>query len=69
MATTKERVTKHREKMIRAGMRPIQIWVPDTRKSAFAEECRRQSMMLANDDQELEILTFIEESADTGGWK
>jgi hypothetical protein len=67
--TTKERAARHREKMIRAGMRPIQIWAPDTRAPAFAEECRRQSMMLANDDQERDILTFIEDSADTEGWK
>jgi hypothetical protein len=69
VATARERVTKHREKMTRAGMRPIQIWVPDTRKSAFAEECHRQSMILANDGQEGEILTFIENAADTEGWK
>jgi hypothetical protein len=69
VTTAKERVTKYREKMIRAGMRPIQIWVPDTRKPAFAEECHRQSMMLVNDDKEREILTFIDGSADTDGWK
>jgi hypothetical protein len=69
MATAKERVARHREKMIRAGMRPIQIWVPDTREASFAEECHRQSMMLANDGQEREILTFIEDAADTDGWK
>jgi hypothetical protein len=69
MATAKERAARHREKMIRAGMRPIQIWVPDTRESSFAEECHRQSMMLANDSQEREILTFIEDAADTEAWK
>jgi hypothetical protein len=69
MATTQERVTKHREKMLRAGMRPIQIWVPDTRAPVFAEECRRQSMMLKDDGQEREILAFIEDAADTSGWE
>ena len=69
MAAAKERVAKHSEKMFRAGVRPIQVWVPDTRSSAFAEECRRQSMMLSGDGQEREILDFIEGAADTEGWK
>jgi hypothetical protein len=55
--------------MIETGMRPIQIWVPDTRKPTFAEECRKQSMMLAGDRQEREILAFIEDMTDTGDWK
>ena len=33
-----------------AGLRPIQIWVPDTRRSGFAEECRRQSAIVAAAD-------------------
>lgn len=68
-STVKERVAKHRGKMSRAGMRPIQIWVPDTRKPAFARECRRQSLLLVGDPQEREILTFIENTTDTEGWE
>ena len=68
-STVKERVAKHRGKMSRAGMRPIQIWVPDTRKPAFARECRRQSLSLVGDPKEREILTFIEETTDTEGWE
>jgi hypothetical protein len=33
-----------------AGLRPVQIWVPDTRKPNFAEECRRQSLLAAQSD-------------------
>jgi hypothetical protein len=55
--------------MAGAGMRPIQIWVPDTRKSTFADECHRQSMMLEDDDQEREILAFMESVTDTEGWE
>jgi hypothetical protein len=69
LATSRERVARHRKKMTEAGMRPIQIWVPDTRKSTFADECVRQSMMLAGDDQEREVLAFIEDVADTEGWE
>lgn len=42
-----ERVRKRREALRAAGLRPLQIWVPDTRKPGFAEECRRQSAVIA----------------------
>jgi hypothetical protein len=44
---TRQRVRKHREAMRAAGLRPVQIWVPDTRRPGFAEECRRQAMIVA----------------------
>jgi hypothetical protein len=50
------------------GMRPVQLWVPDTRSADFAAECRRQSALLDADPQEREILDWIEQVADTGGW-
>ncbi|WP_237266524.1 antitoxin MazE family protein [Thauera humireducens] len=49
-------------------MRPVQIWVPDTRKPGFAEECRRQSSLLKGDPQEQEVLDWLERVADTDGW-
>jgi hypothetical protein len=44
------RVQKHREALRRAGLRPVQIWVPDTRQAGFAAECRRQSRLAAEAD-------------------
>jgi hypothetical protein len=41
------RVRRRREKLRAAGLRPIQIWVPDTRAPGFAEECERQCRVLA----------------------
>jgi L-alanine-DL-glutamate epimerase-like enolase superfamily enzyme len=64
-----ERVHRHREKLRAAGLRPVQIWVPDTRRSGFAEECRRQSRLLRDDRQEAETLSWLEAVADTGGWE
>ena len=49
-------------------MRPVQLWVPDTRSADFAAECRRQSALLDADKQEREILDWIEQVADTDGW-
>lgn len=63
------RVQKHREALRAAGLRPIQIWVPDTRKSGFAEECRRQCLVVRNDPQETEMMDWLEAAADTAGWE
>lgn len=63
-----ERVKRHRDGLRAAGLRPVQIWVPDTRRPGFAEECRRQSLLLRDDPHEREILDWIEAVADTEGW-
>ena len=67
--TVSQRVEKHRASLRAAGMRPVQIWIPDTRRKDFADECRRQSLMLRADDNEKEILEFMEAIADTEGWE
>ena len=64
-----ERVRKHRQKLREAGLRPIQIWVPDTRDPKFREACRRQSRALRDDPREREVLDWIEEVADSKGWE
>ena len=64
-----ERARRHREKQRRAGLRQVQLWVPDTRAPGFAAECRRQSLMLRDDPQEAEVLGWIEAAADTEGWR
>lgn len=63
-----ERVQKRREALRAAGLRPVQIWVPDTRQPGFAAECRRQSALLTADPQEDETLDWIERVADTQDW-
>lgn len=45
-----QRVRKRRDAMRAAGLRPVQIWVPDTRRPDFAEECRRQARLVAASD-------------------
>ncbi|MGE0259552.1 MAG: antitoxin MazE-like protein [Alphaproteobacteria bacterium] len=41
-----ERVARRRAKLRAAGLRPVQLWVPDTRSPQFAEECRRQARLI-----------------------
>jgi len=50
-APVSQNVQKRRDGLRASGLRPIQIWVPDTRRPGFAEECRRQSLIVAAADQ------------------
>lgn len=52
-----ERVQKHRAGLRASGLRPVQIWVPDTRRPDFAAECRRQSELVAKADEDIESLS------------
>ncbi len=58
------RVRKHRESLRAAGLRPIQIWVPDVRSKSFAIQARRQSLAIARSAQEQDDLAFIESVAE-----
>ncbi|MGD0106317.1 MAG: antitoxin MazE family protein [Rhodopila sp.] len=42
MAKSSASVKRRRDALRAMGMRPIQIWVPDTRAPGFAEEYQRQ---------------------------
>ena len=67
--TTADRVQKHRARLRAAGLRPVQIWVPDTQSTGFADECRRQSLALQGDSQETNMANWLEAAADTKGWE
>ncbi|MBP1317117.1 antitoxin MazE family protein [Herbaspirillum sp. 1130] len=70
MAHVNSRVQKHRDAMRMAGLRPVQIWVPDTRRPGFAEECRRQCLLVAQvdiDDVAMKKL-MLDALIDVDGW-
>jgi hypothetical protein len=69
MKVVTERVKHYRDKLRERGLRPVQIWVPDTRRPGFAIECRRQSELLKSDAHEKEVLDFLEQAADREGWE
>jgi len=70
-ASTSERVQKHRASLRASGLRPMQIWVPDTRAPGFAEQCRCQSLLAAESDaQDKDLAGFMESVlADVDGWE
>ena len=70
MAHVNSRVQKHRDALRMAGLRPVQIWVPDTRRPDFAEECRRQCLLVAQSDSaDMAMQQFMDEAlTDVDGW-
>jgi hypothetical protein len=43
-----------------AGLRPVQIWVPDSRSPDFAEKCHRQARAVAaSDPAGDELMRFV----------
>lgn len=66
-----ERVQKRRDALRAAGLRPVQIWAPDTRRPGFAAECRRQAALVSAADQEDEALSEFMEAAlsDLDEWR
>lgn len=60
-----KRVQKRRDALRAAGLRPVQIWVPDTRAPGFAEEYRRQfELVAAADREDVELMQFLDASLD-----
>lgn len=53
----------YRERLRQAGLRPIQVWVPDTRASDFQEKLQKQVAKFPP-ASEAETLDFIESAAD-----
>lgn len=61
-----DRVQKHRAALRNAGLRPIQIWVPDVRSRAFATKAHRQSLAVAKSSHDEADQAFIDAISDLG---
>ena len=60
MASTRERVRQHRERLRKLGLRPVQIWVPDVRAPEFAAQAHRQSVAIAASEMEADDQAFVD---------
>jgi hypothetical protein len=58
--SSRDKVRSHRERLRVQGLRPIQIWVPDTRSPRFAAEARRQCKLIADSTQEAQDQAFVD---------
>ena len=63
---SRDRVRTYRERMRARGLRPIQIWVPDTRTATFRAEAHRQSLAVAQSPHDREDQDFIDAISDLG---
>jgi len=58
--SSRDKVRTYRARMRARGLRPIQIWVPDTRTAAFRDEAHRQSLAVAQSPRRNEDQAFID---------
>lgn len=58
--TSRDKVRNHRERLRAQGLRPIQIWVPDTRAAGFRAAARRQAAAVAASAQAADDQSFID---------
>ena len=57
------RMAAYRRRMRAAGLRPVQIWVPDVKSPEFIAECKAISRAIAKHDPEgEEIQKWIDEN-------
>ena len=61
-----KRVERRRAKLRALGLRPVQIWVPDTKMPGFAEEALRQGRLVSASyaEADRELIEFWERIAD-----
>jgi len=62
--STRAKVGAHRLRLRAQGLRPIQIWVPDTRMPAFAAAARRQAKAVAASAEAGRDQAFIDAVSD-----
>jgi hypothetical protein len=58
-------MTAYRERLRAAGLRPVQLWLPDTRSAAFARQCAREAAAIASGGaSEEELQAFVDAVSD-----
>ena len=58
--SSREKVRRHRDRLRKQGLRPVQIWVPDVRAPSFADQAHRQSLAVAESSMAYEDQAFID---------
>lgn len=57
--SSREKVRAYRLRLRAQGLRPLQIWVPDTRSRRFSAEARRQSIAVASSQHAATDQAFV----------
>jgi hypothetical protein len=61
-----DKMRAYRARLRAAGLRPLQIWVPDTRARRLANQARRQSLLASSKASERDLSAFIDDVSDIG---
>jgi hypothetical protein len=62
-STSRDKVRAHRNRLRKAGLRPVQIWVPDVRSKSFARAAHRQSLAVAKSPHAKRDQAFVDSIA------
>lgn len=57
---SRKKMSAYRKRLRAAGLRPVQIWVPDVRSPRVIAEARRQSKLVSRRKSERDDIDFIE---------
>jgi len=58
--SSRDKVRAHRARLRRQGLRPVQLWLPNTHSPSFRKEAARQSRRVAASPGEKDVMDFIE---------
>ena len=56
----RDKVRRHRTRLRKQGLRPVQIWVADVRSKAFALAAHRQSLAVAKSPRAKDDQAFVD---------
>ena len=59
--TSRDRTTRYRQALREKGLRPVQLWLPDTRAPEFAAEARRQCARINAADRADGMMDWLEQ--------
>ncbi|MEX2649109.1 MAG: antitoxin MazE family protein [Alphaproteobacteria bacterium] len=62
----RDKVKSHRDRLRARGLRPLQIWVPDTRTAKFRAEAHRQSLAVARSPEAENDQAFVDAISELG---
>jgi Protein of unknown function (DUF3018) len=58
--TSRFRTARYRDNLRRLGLRPVQIWIPDTRSAEFRADARRQCERVNSADRSDRLMDWAE---------
>jgi hypothetical protein len=64
--SVKEQFSTYGSRQRSAGFKSVRIWFPDPKAPGFAEECRRQSLIVGDDPEDMRDLEMLAGIADWG---